>query len=161
MGIIEYSVIYAAIVATSTLIWNIIRERRKVEFKIAFNYQPSGMFWPDEEGFDDSWELTQIGVTVVNNSRYPAYLQEAGVIFSDGSKCSYHHSDFAVDNRIDPGLNKTYWFDFERYDEYIRGKFLKFGYIIDGTLNISKKRIPKKIAIDFKETVNRAQHNEK
>jgi hypothetical protein len=104
---------YAAIVATAALIWNIFRERRRVKIKLEFNWIP----------YDSSLgpgEIEQIGFTVINDSRYPAYLESAGVIFSDGEAFTIHSSIFPIDSRIQPGMHATYWMKSELFKEYVK-----------------------------------------
>ena len=125
MEVTSYTAIYAAIVATSALVWNIWREQRKVKVKLEFNWQP---FSPDGETTDGmNFEIVQIGFTVVNDSRYPAYIESVGVVSSDGKEYVYDHSMFVVDRCVQPGMNQTYWMRGEDYEKNRKGKSIKFG----------------------------------
>jgi len=67
--------IYASIVATTALIWNILRERRKVKVNIRYGYGVGGL------------EGQQIlAIEVVNNGPQPINIQEVGFIISTKQK---------------------------------------------------------------------------
>ncbi|MDH5696879.1 MAG: hypothetical protein OEZ00_09845 [Dehalococcoidia bacterium] len=134
MEIMAYVAIYAAVVATSALVWNIWRERRAIKVKLQFNWQPRD---PDYE----TGEIVQIGFLVVNDGRYPVYIERVGVISSDGDTYSYHHSVFKVDRCVKPGVSSTFWMDVEAIKNNLKGKTIKYGFVEDATMKKYKKRI--------------------
>lgn len=138
MSITDYAAIYAAIVATSALVWNILREQRKVKVRLALNWQPTS---PN----DEIGEIVQIGFIVINNSRYPVYIESVGVVFTNGGNYSWDHSTFVVDRCVRPGMKETYWKDYEDFKKYHNGETIKFGYVEDATLKVYKARMPKKL----------------
>lgn len=139
MNITNYAVIYAAIIATSALVWNILRERRKVKVKLEFNFlatDPSG----------ETGEMVQVGFTVINDSRYPTYVERVGFVFSDGFEYGYHHSTFKVDRCVGPAMSTTVWVDTESIKSNSEGRIVKFGFVQDATLKTYKKTMPKWVA---------------
>jgi len=67
--------IYGSIVATCALIWNIIREKRKIVVRIRYAFSP-GLFSGSE----------MLAIEVINKGRYPINIQEIGFFLSDGNK---------------------------------------------------------------------------
>ena len=66
---------YAAVVATSALVWNIIRERRNVTIKVRYAY-----------GIGYLKDSEMVAIEVINNGRHPINIQEVGFWLSDGRK---------------------------------------------------------------------------
>lgn len=66
---------YAAIVATGALVWNVLRERRKVTVRVRYAFGV-GTFIKSE----------MIAIEIINNGRHPINIQEIGFLLSNGMK---------------------------------------------------------------------------
>jgi len=139
MDITDYAAIYAVIIATSALVWNILREWRKVKVKLEFNLLPT-----DQSG--ETGEIIQVGFTVINDSRYPAYVERVGFAFSDGFEYGYDHSTFKVDRCVRPGMSTTVWVDTKSIKSHSEGRIIRFGFVQDATFKTYRKTIPKWVA---------------
>ena len=67
---------YAAVVATSALVWNILRERHNVTVKIRYA-RSFGLPTTDRN---------MVAIEVINNGRHPINIQEIGFLLADKTK---------------------------------------------------------------------------
>lgn len=134
---------YAAIVATAALIWNILRERRKIKVKIKYAL-----------GFGVLSGQEMVAIEVVNNGVRDINIQEHGFLCSDKKTRLINPFD-EHSGRVISGDSKSYYIPIGEVRNMVREAKLKGGlkiigaYVRDGTGTYYKAGIQKKLKEEF------------
>ena len=132
--------IYAALVATAALVWNIVRENRKIKVSLATRWVPY------DETLTDGY-IEGIGVRVTNINQTPIEIEVAGIYYSE--KNCWGFGQFKI---IQPGMTETYWIEKalqQDLDKGIKPSKIKYGYVSDASGKKHKAKIPQKILTQF------------
>ncbi len=123
---------YAAIVASAALIWNIVRELRRIVIQVEY------MSWLDNG-------KTMFVVYIINKTRRVVNIKNVGFIFSDGLRFNLDTSSLKIPELI-PGEDSCTFYlkiDDVKVPAKAFNKTFKFLCVEDGTGRLHKKRIPK------------------
>ncbi len=142
---------YAAIVATTALIWNILRERRKVKVKV--NYALGVRSLDGREmiltGFDSLNGREMILIKVINKGLRDINIQEYGFFCSD-KKTHLIDPTTIHSGRVKSGDSMSYYIPIQTVKDMVRDAKEKKGlsiigaYVRDTTSIYYKARINKK-----------------
>jgi hypothetical protein len=138
---------YAAIVATGTLIWNILKERRKIRLK----FDGYGEF----ESETDAGELIteyKVEIMIINDSYKPITIKRLGISYGYYLDSYYQLNDvlgkrLKVKQDLSPGDSQIWAIPMK---ELVGkdGKPAKYVYVEDGTFKRYKTKIPKYVLND-------------
>ena len=131
--------IYASIVATIALVWNIVRERRNVTVRV--NYAFGVGFYSGSES---------VAIEIINNGRHPINIEEIGFLLSNGIKLinpsAQHNLGWLRD-----GDGTSYYIPRQDIEEMVkearkRGERITHAYVRDSTSRYHEGKISKSAA---------------
>ena len=136
MSITDFVAIYAGLVATGALIWNIIRDKPRVIVKVG----------PELRGSEDSYNFP---VHVINKTQRPVNIRAIGLVLSDGPNYNFDPASHNLPILLPGDDRYTTWLEIKQLKE-IRGKLsgfskrgiIKFIFVEDATGKAYKGRIP-------------------
>lgn len=128
---------YAAVVATSALVWNILRERHNVTVKIRYA-RSFGLPTTDRN---------MVAIEVINNGRHPINIQEIGFLLADKTKLVNLKTQQKL-GWLKDGDGTTYYIPKQEIEEMVKGvkehgERIVAAYIRDSTSRYYKGKISK------------------
>ncbi len=123
--------VYASLVATTALIWNIVREKRKLVVRI-------GALWEDMEMFD---------VTITNKSQRGININNVGFILSGGVRYNLVIHELKIPKQITGEDSCTIYVKIAQVKGVLKAlnQRIRLFCVEDGTGKLYKTRIPKLI----------------
>ena len=110
---------YAATVATAVLIWNILRERRKVTVRVRYAY-----------GFGFLNGKESIAIEVINKGLRKINIQEFGFLCSNGTRLIDLSAKHNLE--VESGDSKSYYIAMQEIKDMVREAKEKSGLRITG-----------------------------